>query len=152
MPQPLQHRRGTTLPASLAEGEFFFKTDTEVWYSGPAGGGVPVIVNAVPPSFSDLGELVIGFGAAFNTIEFVPLSGSTITGTLTEDTTGVYDISSNLTGLPACGGVVAGIGGTPALLVSVNPDEVDKVYVFNTSGVATDPSGIEGKISFFIKR
>jgi hypothetical protein len=43
MPQPLQHRRGATLPASLAEGEFFFKTDTEIWYSGPAGGGTPIV-------------------------------------------------------------------------------------------------------------
>jgi hypothetical protein len=42
MPQPLQHRRGAVLPASLAEGEFFFKTDTAVWYSGPAGGGTPI--------------------------------------------------------------------------------------------------------------
>jgi hypothetical protein len=45
MPQPLQHRRGATLPASLAAGEFFFKTDTQVWYSGPTGGGAPVIVS-----------------------------------------------------------------------------------------------------------
>jgi hypothetical protein len=44
MPQPLQHRRGATLPASLAAGEFFFKTDTAVWYSGPAGGGAPIPV------------------------------------------------------------------------------------------------------------
>jgi hypothetical protein len=43
MPQPLQHRRGATLPASLAAGEFFFKTDTQVWYSGPTGGGTPIL-------------------------------------------------------------------------------------------------------------
>jgi hypothetical protein len=48
MPQPLQHRRGATLPASLAEGEFFFKTDTQIWYSGPTGGGTPIL--ASPPS------------------------------------------------------------------------------------------------------
>jgi hypothetical protein len=47
MPQPLQHRRGAVLPASLAEGEFFFKTDTQVWYSGPTGGGTPIAANSV---------------------------------------------------------------------------------------------------------
>jgi hypothetical protein len=152
MPQPLQHRRGATLPASLAEGEFFFKTDTEIWYSGPTGGGTPVIVNAMPPIFTTLGVLTVEFSDEANEIYFFPISGDPVVSLLTEVTTGVYSVPVAFHGLPACGGILAGNSGTPVLLVSINTDRNDLVYVYDTSGIATDPTGAEGMVSFLIRR
>jgi hypothetical protein len=147
MPQPLQHRRGATLPASLAEGEFFFKTDTAVWYSGPTGGGTPVIVNALPL----IGTLKVVAGTTELFISFRALNGTLTNGTLTLDSTGVYDIGV-LTSLPPLGGVIASEFGGPVFLVSINPDASNKVYFYNASGSLVDPTGAGAEITFLCLR
>jgi hypothetical protein len=151
MPQPLQHRRGATLPASLAEGELFFKTDTEVWYSGPTGGGAPVIVNAVPSGVNTIGTLRLTVGTDDLFISFRALDGTLTNGTLTEESAGVYDIGVLLS-LPSLGGVLASELGGPVFLVSVNPDSFNKVYFYNASGSLVDPTGASAEITFLCRR
>jgi hypothetical protein len=101
MSQPFQIRRGTTLPASLAEGEQFYKTDTSQLYVGPTGGGTPRLVGGSARFGS--ASFMLGRFSFFldpsdpegsSTWRIQGADGSSITGGATYPDTGVWQLTS----------------------------------------------------------
>jgi hypothetical protein len=141
MPQPLQHRRGTTLPASLAEGEFFFKTDTEVWYSGPTGGGAPIVVSGqdkfVVPSGAPyfLSVLLVTYDNGLLEWAIYGQSGEVLSGSGTITGTGEGTLSGLPVSLPA---VLTGEDDNVDLLAAVVVNGVVNVSFF--AGAKTTPA------------
>jgi hypothetical protein len=151
MPQPLQHRRGTTLPASLAEGEFFFKTDTEVWYSGPTGGGAPIVAGSggIRAAWTNdevvatVAQVVLGDGAVLS-ITKKDGSVSTITAT---GSNGTYSFT-NPVGAVLNDASFSAVDDSNALFHVVINGDFGLLYIYNAAGTLSNAfDNLEEKIT-----